>query len=834
MPASIKENLTSKGAVIQDLKDNQKILNNFLNLIKKINTLPDISMRFYEEDRSLYQATALISNIGTLEKMLHSFFSVPIKPAGQALPLKLRFNPVVRYLKGLKKDQTLYLKPIKTGKFYGVLWPWQSDLDKIEIHLGFYAKNMPADDYRQLQILINKSISRSEIDGAGEMAGGKIHGISIPSFLQMSEMEGSTCTLAIQADNQIGYLNLLDGNLIGAQTGNLKDKEAAYQIISWDNAVIEIQPPGQAKKNSINQPLMHILMESLKIKDETESSDKTIPAVPKALKAELEEAALEELSRKAAPGRKGIGQTKKDKEKTGQPALVKKLGLALLVLLIVVPLTLFFTKLIKSKQAATEYKTLIQQIEKQDLLEEKENLFLKYLVDHKNSVYADMIKKKIADLHKDIEDRDFEAATFKVNSLKVDIEYEKKALGLYSEFLKKYPHSHYTKEITFLIAGIKNLVDEKFYEKIKMSGKLDFGERLKLYRSYLASFPKGKYRQKVEKMIQEMGAQYFHFIQGQVHICQEAQNWEKCLGLCEDFLTAFTKNSHYKDVQILAKEIKDRQDLLILKKKVAMAGADYHKAKQIYLKYLKKHPNTYEKGNINQELAELEIRIQNKKEWRKILAFVKNPRNDVFISIKLLESYLSNNVGGPNASKAKKMLIDLKTRKESIIKTQVNAKGQQEEINRIQMEKIRQSQARIRLKKIKDEISTRLNLTGKRFVNNGNDTVTDTTTGLMWSLLDSEMELNQCLNYADALEYMKTRHYGGYNDWRFPTASELASIYKNKPYFPSSGAKWYWTSETFIKGYHVVANIVSAQQETIFEKKTVSQKECGAVRFVRP
>ncbi len=159
MPASmIKENLTGKGTIIQDLRDNQKILNNFLNLIKKINALPDTSMRFYEEDRSLYQATAIISNIGPLEKMLHSFFSVPIKPAGQTLPLKVRVNPVVRYMKGLKKDQTLYLKSIKTGKFYGALWPWQSDPDKIEIHLGFYAKNMPADDYRQLQILINKNI----------------------------------------------------------------------------------------------------------------------------------------------------------------------------------------------------------------------------------------------------------------------------------------------------------------------------------------------------------------------------------------------------------------------------------------------------------------------------------------------------------------------------------------------------------------------------------------------------------------------------------------------------------------------------------------------------
>jgi len=33
-----------------------------------------------------------------------------------------------------------------------------------------------------------------------------------------------------------------------------------------------------------------------------------------------------------------------------------------------------------------------------------------------------------------------------------------------------------------------------------------------------------------------------------------------------------------------------------------------------------------------------------------------------------------------------------------------------------------------------------------------------------------------------------------------PTASELAGIYKSKPFFPTSGAEWYWTSDVYAKG----------------------------------
>jgi hypothetical protein len=123
---------------------------------------------------------------------------------------------------------------------------------------------------------------------------------------------------------------------------------------------------------------------------------------------------------------------------------------------------------------------------------------------------------------------------------------------------------------------------------------------------------------------------------------------------------------------------------------------------------------------------------------------------------------------------------------------------------------------------------------GGRFVVDQGEVATDQRTGLMWCLLDSHSERGQCLNYRSAVQYVKGLRHGGYSNWRLPTSGELAGIYKNSPFFPSSGAEWYWTSESFAKGYHEEANIVTSKQETTFKKQSVSTDDCGAVRAVRP
>jgi CheY-like chemotaxis protein len=96
----------------------------------------------------------------------------------------------------------------------------------------------------------------------------QIHGIDISAFLQLMDNEQKTCTLKITSGDKIGYLHLSNGDLIAAETETLKAEEAAYRIIGWDDAVMEIDNVCRKSEKEIHLPLMMILMESARIKDE--------------------------------------------------------------------------------------------------------------------------------------------------------------------------------------------------------------------------------------------------------------------------------------------------------------------------------------------------------------------------------------------------------------------------------------------------------------------------------------------------------------------------------------------------------------------------------------
>ena len=84
------------------------------------------------------------------------------------------------------------------------------------------------------------------------------------------------------------------------------------------------------------------------------------------------------------------------------------------------------------------------------------------------------------------------------------------------------------------------------------------------------------------------------------------------------------------------------------------------------------------------------------------------------------------------------------------------------------------------------------------FTDNGDGTVTDNNTRLMWQKLDGGEMI-----FESAVEYCKDLKLAGYSDWRLPTSIELFSInnydYLNPAlditYFTTTKAQYWWTSE---------------------------------------
>ena len=72
------------------------------------------------------------------------------------------------------------------------------------------------------------------------------------------------------------------------------------------------------------------------------------------------------------------------------------------------------------------------------------------------------------------------------------------------------------------------------------------------------------------------------------------------------------------------------------------------------------------------------------------------------------------------------------------------------------------------------------------FADNGDGTITDNATGLMWTQDDD----GEGMGWEDALNYAESYSFAGYNDWRLPNAKELQSLldYSRAPTVTNSAA----------------------------------------------
>lgn len=97
---------------------------------------------------------------------------------------------------------------------------------------------------------------------------GTIQGIPLHSLLQMHENDGQTCTLHIFSAAGDGYIYVEDGSVINAEVDELSGEEAFYRLISWDEVIIDIKYYNRTRSPEISTPLITMIMEGFRRKDE--------------------------------------------------------------------------------------------------------------------------------------------------------------------------------------------------------------------------------------------------------------------------------------------------------------------------------------------------------------------------------------------------------------------------------------------------------------------------------------------------------------------------------------------------------------------------------------
>jgi hypothetical protein len=114
-------------------------------------------------------------------------------------------------------------------------------------------------------------------------------------------------------------------------------------------------------------------------------------------------------------------------------------------------------------------------------------------------------------------------------------------------------------------------------------------------------------------------------------------------------------------------------------------------------------------------------------------------------------------------------------------------------------------------------------LTFHDYADNGDGTVTDDDTGLIWQQGEAGL-----MDWGTALKYCEGLSLGGYTDWRLPNVKELESLTTDIKYglaidmrfFPGASASNYWSSTSFIYDYYSAWPVNFVDGTSHYSRKT--------------
>ena len=137
----------------------------------------------------------------------------------------------------------------------------------------------------------------------------------------------------------------------------------------------------------------------------------------------------------------------------------------------------------------------------------------------------------------------------------------------------------------------------------------------------------------------------------------------------------------------------------------------------------------------------------------------------------------------------------------------------------------------------------------KRFKDNGDLTITDTKTRLIWMKEDSYLHMGHWTNWFECIRYVKQLNEEGFAsqyDWQVPTAKELTTIYEPDkinsrvlgsgmvihidPIFAKKGSASLWTIEEN-GNYNAFGIVLNTGKKFSSKKNSKFRKAVRAVRY---
>lgn len=227
------------------------------------------SILFVEDDDLLREIVTDSLRLCNVENVVHA-----VSSGERALELlkKQRFDLIITDLCLEKMDGLALLSCLReyqvktpsiviTGKNTAGLEPLVRSLGA----LAFFHKPF---DLSVLLVTVERFLLTSS-DGIEN----RINGFTLPSFLQLMEMDGKTSLVRVFASNgREGQLRFLNGKLVSALTTGHTGDEAAVEILNWPDPEIRLSFIVEPLVPNVNTSLAGLLLRSCHEQDELSAS----------------------------------------------------------------------------------------------------------------------------------------------------------------------------------------------------------------------------------------------------------------------------------------------------------------------------------------------------------------------------------------------------------------------------------------------------------------------------------------------------------------------------------------------------------------------------------
>jgi type II secretory pathway pseudopilin PulG len=657
---------------------------------------------------------------------------------------------------------------------------------------------------------------------------GMINGVGLAAFLLEAEIEQSSCTIRVVSGRREGRLYVRNGILVDAAADGLQGQEAAEAVISWTDTELFIEDPVDKEENTVEQTLPRTLAAALK-KRKTGRSPAAGGRPPAPSKTPARKKGKKEKS-KAAAG----GKTKK-KTKAKRKQRIRPLHLAAVVLVLILAAgAVFGYKFWKEGQREKALAEATAAAEAQADVEKAVSLLEDFVKAGPDDKYTRQAEERIRTLRTEAEKRFFDGLSAEVAALPMGPDFEKRAEQIYRRHLERYPEGQYAKKIDSLIASLPDQVEAHFYRQVKESENLEPAAKIDAYRQYLDHVPDGAHSSEVRRKMDALLADQLRYLEMEVRRCEIQGEALPCLQLIDNFADAYpAAAASNPTLSKWRRQLQLQQDRADLEKQTAGLDQQPERLRRVLEDFMAKRPDTPLAGEVKERLAALDRQAGAQRQWERVQAAARDQGRPIADRIETVRTYLSKARSETHRRAAMSLQSELEREYSRQMRQRREMESERMRQARLQQQQARLEQEQLRLSRLLRQVEGKLAAAGGRYISRGDGTFSDTRTGLMWTLLDSRRVLNRCHDYETARQYVSGLSTGNFRDWRLPTAAELAGIYKNSPYFPDGDVSWYWTSKSFVTGYHEKVRVVRPDGSGELQPEYRRSTECGAVRAVR-